>query len=140
MVERNGPAPALAWTCDGCCHLSVRPQDRGFSEEFCLHPLALPGAIAAGYRGDAPVTTPAWCPEISAARLAFGRALMGEARPAKKDDRWFGGFIAALATLARYPAGMTAKSVMQEHGVTVADLRESEQGTPQEIDAIEASR
>ena len=73
--------------------------------------------------------------------MALGRELAKEGgTPAKADDRWYGGFIAALTTIVRYPAGMTAKGIMQEHGVTIADLRESEQGVPQEIDDIEASK
>ena len=118
--------------CDGCVHL-----DKDYRRpRRCTHDAAPPEPHYL-YPGS---TTPAWCPEMGHARGVLGRELAGEAPTSKATDRWFGGFIAALSTLARYPAGMTAKGIMQEHGVTIADLRESAQGVPQEIDDIERSR
>lgn len=141
-AERTGPALTVVASCQGCAHLITDARDPRLGRAphaACVHPTrANGGRIFARARG--PYPTPADCPELDPARLALGRALVGDALPAKKDDRWFGGLIAALATIARYPAGMTAKGVMKEHGVTIADLRDSEQGVPQEIDDIEASR
>lgn len=71
-TQRTGPLLRIEGSCEGCEHLS---DDGGGA--WC----GAPGKQGNGWIGWRSGPTPAWCPELSAARLALARGIVAEAEP-----------------------------------------------------------
>ncbi len=78
-AQLTGPTLAIVGSCGGCPHLrpsTVGGHRLGFVD--CAHPLKPVPFIG---NVNTSITTPADCPEQGPARIALGRALVGEAEP-----------------------------------------------------------
>ncbi len=77
-TTRTGPSLTLAATCNGCAHVDARPSGSAF-EAFCDHVRA-PERNTIQEAGElGTIETPAWCPELAAARATLGHDLIGDA-------------------------------------------------------------
>ena len=80
MATQTGPRLTITGRCEGCAWLHPIGAIRGLVF-FCNEPSKRVGEFAKPTEiGRRPVT-PAWCPELPAARLALARSVVAEAQP-----------------------------------------------------------
>ena len=116
MATQTGPRLTIAGSCDGCCHLRgeekvSRPRLIVSYVYHCGQPTMLkvhPFGAKPRKIGRTPAT-PAWCPELSAARLALDllpptfTARFAEALYASDDGKGSGALHALLAEVGGTP-------------------------------------
>lgn len=91
MSTQTGPRLATAGSCEGCEWLRVEESRRTARSRsrviLCGHPKAREDGMisATGTHKQ----TPAWCPELPAARLALARAVVAEGPFPRTGDAWF---------------------------------------------------
>ena len=76
MATQQGPAVAIVARCEGCAWLTpakIGGRDSRFMR--CTHPKVTKDARLFPRNG----ATPAWCPELPAARLALARSVVAAA-------------------------------------------------------------
>ena len=81
MATQTGPRLTIVGTCEGCCHLrsDTRHPVRRFRVTTCAHAEAPFGRGAIIDLEGQGTATPAWCPELHAARLALARSVVAAA-------------------------------------------------------------
>ena len=79
-TTQTGPRLTIAGTCEGCCwHAVPVPGERRCTEPSAQRKIARSVGAKA----------PAWCPELSAARLALARSVVVEGPFPRAGDAWF---------------------------------------------------